>query len=349
MKHGVLLVDSQRETVRQLRAALRERRDVSAEILEAASGEEALLVALRSHLALLVVACRLPGMDGLELVRKIRAGHPDVSVIMLAGKADREMRPQLLNAGALYIFEKPVSIPDFLVAVERALGAPGTIFPSEHGGEIDGRHARIADLLANFRQDNGAQAAYLLDLHGRPLVRAGDLPGLMNEPVLQSALAGMHSSALAVSGLTQQSLLDVKVSILGKNLDLLFAPVASRYALLVAGRAPGSGDREPDWHGAVNALCVEILRSLASMGVGSSPAGPGSLEAPAADLVQNDADSSGDLHRLLERTRGDADKEQLESYWQDAAERLGNRPVNPEVLTFEQAKRMGLAPERSAE
>ncbi len=71
MPHGILLVDAQRDVVRRLRSALHGLKAGELEILEAASGEEALLLASRIAVDLLVVDYQLPGMSGLELIRRI--------------------------------------------------------------------------------------------------------------------------------------------------------------------------------------------------------------------------------------------------------------------------------------
>ena len=127
----ILLVDDQRDILRLLHSTL----DTLAhelEIIETPSGEEAILEASRNKVDLLVSDYRLPGITGVELMHKIRARYPDVRVILITGMTDRKARDEILNAGAVAVFDKPISLTDFLDAVERSLNL-GQM--ADHSGE----------------------------------------------------------------------------------------------------------------------------------------------------------------------------------------------------------------------
>ena len=199
----VLLVDDQRDILKLLHSTL----DTLAhelEIIEAPSGEEALLETSRSKIDLLVADYRLPGITGVELMHKIRAQSPDVRVILVTGMTDRKARDEILNAGAVAVFDKPISLTDFLDAVERALGLDRTIMPEEGDGE-SGQHQTLSNLLANFRQDINAQAVYLLSDRGRVLACAGALKDTSMEASLFSALMAIYSAGLKVSRFIHQN------------------------------------------------------------------------------------------------------------------------------------------------
>ena len=68
----ILLVDDQRDIVRLLHSAL-QTLGHELDIIDAPSGEEALLEASRRKIDLLVADYRLPGISGVELMRKIAA------------------------------------------------------------------------------------------------------------------------------------------------------------------------------------------------------------------------------------------------------------------------------------
>ena len=96
----ILLVDDQRDILKLLHSTL----DTLAhemDISEAPSGEEALLEVSREKVDLLVSDYRLPGINGIELMHKIRARYPDVRVILITGMTDRKARDEILNAGRL--------------------------------------------------------------------------------------------------------------------------------------------------------------------------------------------------------------------------------------------------------
>src|SRR5574338_1574652 len=127
---SVLLVDDQRDIVRLLHSTL-QTLGHELEIIDAPSGEEALLESSRKKIDLLVPDHLLPGISGVELMHKVRARTPELKVIVISGFHERRARNEMLNAGAVAIFDKPIPMADFLDAVERSLGLVRTIFPME--------------------------------------------------------------------------------------------------------------------------------------------------------------------------------------------------------------------------
>src|SRR5215216_7984635 len=132
----ILLVDDQRDIVRLLHSAL-QTLGHELDIIDAPSGEEALLEASRRKVDLLVADYRLPGISGVELMRKIKARTPDLKVIFISGMTDRKYRQEMLGAGGVAVFDKPIPLADFLDAVERSLGLVRTIFPPESSKEAE--------------------------------------------------------------------------------------------------------------------------------------------------------------------------------------------------------------------
>jgi two-component system response regulator (stage 0 sporulation protein F) len=84
----VLLVDDQRDIVRLLHSTL-QTLGHDLDIVDAPSGEEALLEASRRQVDLLVADYRLPGISGVELMRKIKVRNPGMRVIFFSGMTDR--------------------------------------------------------------------------------------------------------------------------------------------------------------------------------------------------------------------------------------------------------------------
>ncbi len=86
------------------------------------SAEEALLEANYHVIDLLLTDIRLPGMDGLELVERIRRLHPEIKVILVTGMRDAnyEKAVKALNADAF--FEKPFELEILVTKVMSLLG-----------------------------------------------------------------------------------------------------------------------------------------------------------------------------------------------------------------------------------
>ena len=98
-RYRVLIVDDHHEVRRMLHAWV-QTLGPRYEVLAMPSGEEAILVASRQPVDLLVADFRLPGITGLELMAKIKRRYPDLKVILITGVVDLKIRRQVADAGA---------------------------------------------------------------------------------------------------------------------------------------------------------------------------------------------------------------------------------------------------------
>ncbi|MEO7457675.1 MAG: HD domain-containing phosphohydrolase [Gemmatimonadaceae bacterium] len=89
--------------------------------LEAGNGEEA-LAHLEVHTVTLVMSdLRMPKMDGLELLRRIRGRWPDTAVVMITAVADVEVAVSCLAIGAMDYLTKPFHLEEVRARVAQAL------------------------------------------------------------------------------------------------------------------------------------------------------------------------------------------------------------------------------------
>lgn len=341
----ILLVDDQRDILKLLHSTL-DTLGHELDILEAPSGEEALLEAMRSKVDLLVADYRLPGMNGVELMHKVRARYPDVRVILITGMTDRKARDEILDAGAAAVFDKPISLTDFLDAVERSLGLNRTILPDEEEAD-SGQAQTLSNLLANFRQDINGQAVYLLSDRGRVLAAAGALKDNSMETSLFSALMGIYSASLKVSRFIQQEELDSFHVFTGGKTDLLLIPVNAAYALLLAGDDLATTDNVLDTVNAMLAVRNEVKKSLKQMGVAPVVMDDEEDEIQPKYVEPVTQTTTNEIEMLL-KAKKKLSTDELEAFWSDAANKQGAVPTNPDVLTYDQARQLGLAPGEEA-
>ena len=106
----------------QIREAVRSVLEDDGRVVEDYAACEDFLTAYRpGREACLVVDAYLPGMDGIELLRRLSdAGHR-LPAIMITGNSDVPMAVQAMKAGASDFIEKPISRDELLASVERAL------------------------------------------------------------------------------------------------------------------------------------------------------------------------------------------------------------------------------------
>jgi two-component system phosphate regulon response regulator OmpR len=87
----------------------------------AASGYEALAALERDVYDVMVVDIRMPGMDGVELMRRARQMYPDLSIIVLTGHGTLDSAIAAIRSSAADYLFKPASIHDVATAVFDAL------------------------------------------------------------------------------------------------------------------------------------------------------------------------------------------------------------------------------------
>jgi len=109
------------------------------EVLTAASGAEALRVAAAARPDLVLLDVMMPGGDGFDVVRRIRAGGPWVPVIFLTARGDVGDRVTGLTLGGDDYITKPFSLDEVLARIRAVLRR------SAGGGSAPSRLA-VADL-----------------------------------------------------------------------------------------------------------------------------------------------------------------------------------------------------------
>jgi DNA-binding NtrC family response regulator len=118
MKHRVLIVDDEADG----RGALAELvQRWGYDVQTAANGTEALRRAIEGHPDVILTDLVMPNMDGLWLLRALRAELPDCPVVLLTGRGSIQIAVQAIKEGAYDFIEKPVEVPRLRLVLERAL------------------------------------------------------------------------------------------------------------------------------------------------------------------------------------------------------------------------------------
>jgi len=113
----ILFVDDDPLLLAGLQNLLRRQRALW-EMVFVESGAEALAQLEQGRFDLIVTDMRMPRMDGVELLTRVRTQHPQTARIMLSGHTDaKDLAPALAVADAL--LEKPCSAADLRAAIER--------------------------------------------------------------------------------------------------------------------------------------------------------------------------------------------------------------------------------------
>jgi len=93
------------------------------EIIEAETGEDGVRLAQERRPSLVLMDIRLPGMDGIEALGRLRAEANTRSIPVLAMTASvmNEHRQRIMDAGFDAFQSKPINVKEFMAAVEQLL------------------------------------------------------------------------------------------------------------------------------------------------------------------------------------------------------------------------------------
>jgi len=116
-KIKLLLVDDEENFVNTLAERMK-MRDVPSKVVY--SGEEALEVVKLQEPDVMVLDLRMPGIDGMEVLRKVRAANPKVQVIILTGHGTDLDEEEARKLGAFHYHKKPIDIDELLGTVKKA-------------------------------------------------------------------------------------------------------------------------------------------------------------------------------------------------------------------------------------
>ena len=336
----VLIVDNQRSVRHSLRAGL-ESLDQEFQILEATSGEEALLAFTRQPVDLLVSGMRLAGISGLELSHRLRQSSPELRVILLASNIDEKIRQQALEAHAEALIARPVSLPEFSAAVRRCLGqaAPPVDSHEPQTSSID----NLPERLETTRHELGALAVLLLNARGEIEAQAGGSVAIQIAqlvPAIQETLNASARLSQSMGGTHADDLL----CFAGPKVDLYAAHLGGTHALLVVYDRSEMRNTRARATRLVSTAVQELLAALPK----STPTKPLLREAPTpppAEPPENtDAEATSGLEAIFTKPIHEKlDTDELDAFWESALEEDGGGGAHdPESITYDEAQQKGL-------
>lgn len=369
----VIIADDALDFGRMLQATLATV-DATLNVTVVPSAEEAMLEASRLVTDLLVTDIRLPGMSGVDLVKRIHKRNPNLKIIVVTGLKEEDLADKALAAGADRFFVKPLTIDEFITAVQELLGMqpppqPVPVEPPagltvEPGKPVQPPiNGSVTDLLTNLRNRLGAQVALLADERGRVAARAGDFDDPAVEtrglPVWMAALSAGEKVARPLDGGPVECVQAYR----SPEIELVLAPVGAM--ALVIGLKPGrSGLRVALAFEEALEAQRNLLQLLSKMGAvepapqpvreaevavfpvaavpvvapGAAPAvdSPGAVDAVEEDL--------GDLEALFAKPAAKTQTVDVDAFWDQAASAGTSESGSAGALSFEQAQKLGLAP-----
>ena len=190
-----------------IRSVMRDVLEQGGYVLEDYAGGEAFLTGYGAGRpgrdTCLLVDAAMPGMDGLEVLRRLSAAGHHLPAIVITGHGDVPMAVEAMKAGALDFIEKPVSLPDLLASIGRAL---------------------------DQSRDDGARSAW-------QAAASGSIAGLTprQRGIMTMVLAGQPSKNIAADlGISQRTVENHRAAIMHKT-GARSLPALARLALAAEG------------------------------------------------------------------------------------------------------------------
>ena len=116
-KPKLLLIDDEEGIRKILGMSLR---DAGYEVIPAADGEQGLELFQKESPAIVLTDIKMPGMDGMEVLRRIKSLKSDTEVIVITGHGDIELAIQSLQCEASDFITKPIHDEALFIALKRA-------------------------------------------------------------------------------------------------------------------------------------------------------------------------------------------------------------------------------------
>jgi len=355
----ILIVEDSRDLGRLLQAALATvAPDLKIQVV--ASAEEALQAPPHRRYALAVVDVRLPGINGLDLVSRMRARQKDLKIIAVTGILDAGYSQQAEALKVDAFLTKPFEMNVFLDTARRLLGLRMELPDGQDLPVEDARKQHLPEMIAGLRQECTAAAVVLLDESGRVAARAGNGQAAALEAEGGPAVVAGLSAAQSVWRLVGRGVPRGGQIFTGENMDLVVMPVGefalailfpAGQSLLRLAAALESAMAKRDSLVAVLTQMgepVQVLppvlppETLSALNEENPPAAEAAVESMAAEESNGTAEHLSDL---LDHPAETLKNQEADDFWQNASKNGGTGPLNPDALSYDQARQLGLAPE----
>ncbi|HZY43851.1 MAG TPA: response regulator [Anaerolineae bacterium] len=199
-------------------------------VAQAYSAEDALSVLARKPYDLVVTDLRMPGMNGLDLIGRVKRDAPQTQTILITAYGSNEIAEASDRLQAAHYFTKPFRIDEFVRVVVDTLKTPA----SKGASPAANKHFKwLVQRLNDLRFEVGAQYVILANMSGRLMAESGTIDGF--DPAL---LASMLSRSLSPSTEIAQQLRGERVFNLvyheGARYDVYAANVEEDLFMLLA-------------------------------------------------------------------------------------------------------------------
>jgi len=159
-RHTVLVVDDEPAVLQAIRRACV---DESFDVVLAGNGSEALAIMAGRPVALIISDFRMPGMNGAELLRRVKDRHVQTIRILLTGAADMDVVNKAIEDGIIYKFvTKPWNDNDLKMTIRLGLSQFDLLRENRRLKQISSDQKKELERLHRFSSDSTGSLGSLL-------------------------------------------------------------------------------------------------------------------------------------------------------------------------------------------
>ncbi len=129
MEAKVLLVDDEKDFLESMSERMRLR---GMDVTTASSAKEALAKSESGVFDAVILDYQLPEMDGLAVLKKIKAKHPETQIILLTGHASLKGSVEAIKGGASDYLEKPTDMQALATKIKQAKAEKMLVVQKQH-------------------------------------------------------------------------------------------------------------------------------------------------------------------------------------------------------------------------
>jgi two-component system, OmpR family, KDP operon response regulator KdpE len=372
-KFRVLIVDDHQEIRTVLRANL-ETLDLDLDLVDVPSGEEAIVEVVGTGIDLLIADVGLPGLSGLELVRKLKTTYKEMQVIIITGLDDEDVHQEIANLDPEGFFRKPLKMPEFLNAVRKTMGLDPVEDDPEELIKLTKKnlHPDVTDRIADLRGELGAISIMVIESSGVIAAETGIVPDTVYESHVMPLLLNTFKTTNKISYYLGNESPESVWYFSGDKYDLFWSQINSSYGMTIITN-PITQNNDLTWVLTTVDLAIqevtEIIEGLvdnprtAAKSENTTKTNPAtanktSSEATKAELPQEaPKGSNGSAKKETNSTVKKSparekepvsipEKEnEVHDFWKAATlEEEITRIDSPDSLSFEQAQKLGFIP-----
>ncbi len=351
-------MDDHQEVRETLRANL-ETLGENLDLIDAGTGEDAILEVVGTGVDLLIADVGLPGLSGLEVFTKLKNTYPEMQVILMTGLEDEEIRQQIYEAEVEAYFFKPITMPDFLNAVRQTMGLEPVNYDTNQLPKLIKKplDEKVTERISDLRGELGATSALIVQESGVIAAETGIIPDLVYESrVLPLLLQSFRTTNQISSSLGNQNPSGVWY-FSGQDQDLFWSQIDSQFALVVITN-PVTQKTDLTWVLTMIDMAVDELYELIGKIVGNPQGGSKRFS---KNRPQNGQKTGNGKHQAAVKSDPPAPEEsapedpeveeeipeesEVHEFWKAATlETEILRIESPDSLSYEQAKKLGLTP-----